>query len=87
MTPTDRVDEIVQALRPRDLMDQFTEAALSHWLVQQADDDDRVDDDDRESMALRIPHTVRVRRHATSADLVATRARRERIDFLSRVCR
>lgn len=82
----DRVARQIAGLRPHRLVDQLELGAETNWLLQIADDDDRLSDRDRATMALSIPRVVRVDRVAAIADLGARQARRTRIDFISRLC-
>ena len=79
----EHVQAMTAGLGPRDLSAQLQVATDTHWMLQVADDDDRLDTTDRELLSMGIPHAVRVRHHRAMLDLVANPARLERIDFIS----
>lgn len=83
--PADR-DRIISKLGSRRLRDQLDGTPATHWLVQIADDDDRVTDDDRSYLQLRAPHTVSVESYRNRSDFATSRAAHHRIDFISRLC-
>lgn len=76
----------VNGLHPKRLIHQLEIARDTHWLLQIADDDDRISDQDHATLSLTIPRTVRVEHVAHARDLSARQARRTRVDFLSRMC-
>ena len=80
------IAEQVEGLRPNRLVSQLEVATNTHWLLQVADDDDRLSDEDHALLSLSIPRTVRVEHIAHARDLWAPQARRSRIDCISRMC-
>jgi len=76
----------VDELRPRRLLGQLEQAPGTHWLLQVATDDDRFSEQDRSAMALSIPRTVRVEHIALGHDLWTVKARRARVEFISKLC-
>jgi len=83
----DRVTAQVAGLKPLRLVDQLDAGTDTNWLVQVADDDDRLSDQDHATLSLAIPRVVRVHHVTSAADLGARQARRTRIDFITRLCR
>lgn len=73
-------------LEPCRLVRQLEASAATNWLLQVADDDDRFSDQDRATLSLSIPRTVRVAHVAHGRDLAGRQARRMRVDFISRLC-
>ena len=67
-------------------LDQIETARGALWLLQTADDDDRLDAKDRDSLSMSIPHAVRVDRVGFSSDLRSTAAMRSRVEFITRLC-
>lgn len=82
----DAIEAQVTGLRPRSLVRQLEAATATNWLLQVADDDDRFSDQDRATLSLSIPRTVRVAHVAGTRDLAGRQARRVRVDFISRLC-
>lgn len=80
------IAEQVEGLRANRLVTQLQEATTTHWLLQVADDDDRLSDEDRALLSLSLPRTVRVDHVAHARDLWALQARRARVDFITRMC-
>lgn len=78
--------EQVDGLLPNRLVKQLEAATTTHWLLQIADDDDRLSDEDHALLSLSIPRTVRVEHVAHARDLWALQARRARIDFITQMC-
>lgn len=76
----------VEGLRPHRLVKQLEAPTDTHWLVQLADDDDRLGDQDHAALSLSIPRTVRVEHVAHAHDLWSSQVRRARIDFLTQMC-
>ena len=65
-----------------DLSHQMHETSDRQWLVQLADDDDRLSDDDRHEFTLGIPPTIRVCDYQTRSALHAPDALGERVNFV-----
>ena len=78
---------MVDGLAQHDLVAQLAATPDTSWLMQLADDDDRLSDNDRTTLALSIPRTVRVAWHHSVDELRQTQARRERLDFITHLCR
>lgn len=76
----------VSQLSPHDLVGQLDASPDTSWLLQLADDDDRLSGEDRKALTLSIPRAVRVAAHPSMAALRDPRARRERLDFVTLLC-
>lgn len=82
----DAVARQVAGLHPKRLVKQLETASRTSWMLQVADDDDRLSDEDRATLSLGIPRSVRVDRVAHARDLLSVQARRRRVDFITRLC-
>lgn len=60
--------------------------SAAHWLLQVAEDDDRLSEQDRATLTLGLPGAVRVERMEHGRDLWLQPAHRARVDFVSKVC-
>lgn len=69
-----------------DLVDQLNASPGTHWLIQTADDDDRLSDSDKADLGTHIPRTVRLSSHHTRGDIRGRHGRSERVDFVAHLC-
>lgn len=69
-----------------DVVAQLNASPGTHWLIQAAEDDDRLSADDAAILATRIPRTVRVSTHQRRSDISGRGGRSERVDFLAHLC-
>ena len=79
-------DRIAAGLSTHDLLPALNAAPETSWLVQIADDDDRIDDTSRQALVLSTPRVIRISPYRTTEDLRTGRARRERLDFITDLC-
>lgn len=72
-------------LAPFDVVDQMTDGEVT-WMLQVADADDRLSVEDFRELAISIPGGIHVSHVDEWADLGRPSARRERVDFITRLC-
>lgn len=77
------ISKQVEGLREHRLVKQLEAAPSTRWLLQVADDDDRLSDEDQALFSLSIPRTVRVKHVAHGTDLSTPQTRRARVDFVT----
>lgn len=84
MTP-EQLAAQADGLAPFDLVDQMGGTDVT-WMLQVADADDRLSAEDLRELAISIPGGIHVSHVDEWADLGRPAARRERVEFITRLC-